>query len=140
MIENKHVSIMIPLNTLWFCGPIRSPCITIKPQSMCAGPLLNRFAPVKPAVEDFNDLDPLGAAALHPQAIRSIPNRWLFIKIVCEATQIHIVLPQTGRPCEICCTYLYIFFQMRAENDWWICMKRKSSSGAAALLVYLFQH
>lgn len=45
------------------------------PRSMRARPLLNKFAPVKPAVEDINDLDPLGSGAQRPQATRSIPNQ-----------------------------------------------------------------
>ena len=46
-----------------------------KPWGMRARSLLNKFAPVKPAVEDINDLDPAGSGARRPQANRSIPNQ-----------------------------------------------------------------
>lgn len=29
------------------------------------------------------------------------------------------------RPCEICGAHLYVFFQMDAENDWWMDMHEK---------------
>lgn len=50
-------------------------CIKIKPWSMRARALLNKFAAVKPAVEDINDLDPLGSGAPRLQASCSIPNQ-----------------------------------------------------------------
>lgn len=114
-------------------------CIKIEPRSVRAGPLLNTFAPVKPAVEDINDLDPLGSAALRPQAICSILNQYLFIKIVCR--QHKSILLCLRRRCEICRTHIYIyiyldviFFYVKAENDCLICMKKRNQQQCFGLI------
>lgn len=76
----------------------------------------------------------------HRLAARSPINSFLLKLFARQHKSILFCLGQ-GRPCEICRTYLYIFFQMNAENDWLICMrKKKQRSSALALLEYPFQH
>lgn len=60
----------------------------------------------------------------HRLAARSLINSFLLKLFARQHKSILFCLGQ-GRPCEICRTYLYIFFQMSAENDWLICMRKK---------------
>lgn len=60
----------------------------------------------------------------HRLAARSPINSFLLKLFARQHKSILFCLRQ-GCLCEICRTYLYIFFQMNAENDWLICMRKK---------------